>query len=116
MGIGIGHRGDLCQALPPPQSFIVKKEECFVFLDRSAKTAAELVLAEGRQFRPVIECAGIERAVAQIFEQRTVKTIRARLGDRVHSRPGAAELSAVRIGLGGKLGDRFHAESRSQYG
>src|SRR5207237_7984810 len=102
--------------LPSTPTYIFNREKCFFFVVRSAKTAAELVLAEGRQFRPVIECARIERAVPQIFEQRTVKTIRARLGDRVHSRPGAAELSAVRIGLGGKLGDRFHAESRSQYG
>src|SRR5207302_11183641 len=97
--VGVGHGGDLRQALPVPQPLVVKKEECFVLLDWSAQTASELVPAEGRELRSVVEGAGVKRAVAQIFEQRTVKTIGSGPGDRVDSRAGAAELSAVGIGL-----------------
>ena len=114
--VGVGHRGDLRQALPIPQPLIVKEEECFVFPDWSAQTASELVPVEGRQLRAVVKSPGIERVVAQIFEQRTVKIVRPGLGDGVDSGARTAELSAISIRLSGKLGDRFHAQSRSQHG
>ena len=64
----------------------------------------------------VVERARIEHIVAQIFEQRTMKRIRPGLGNRVDSSAGAAERRAVRVGLSGKLRNRFNAESCSEHG
>src|SRR5438105_1508280 len=64
-----------------PESFIHRKEEGLVLLDRAAKCASEVVLLKfgkasvaGSRGR-IEEVSGVERAVPQVFERITMKLI-----------------------------------------
>lgn len=57
--IGVGHGSNLCQTLAITEPLIIEEEKRFVFLDRSAKTASELVAAKSRQLGSIAENSAI---------------------------------------------------------
>ena len=97
----IRNHGDVADDEPVPESFVIPKEEQPVLLDRPPDTAAELISSERRsgalhaRSRAEIEDGPrIERAVAQKFENRSVKLIRAGLRNATTCAPARFPYSA----------------------
>src|SRR6185369_1738038 len=78
---GARHRFYRVDAGAQSIAFVAEKEEELVFDDRAPKRAAKLIQPQ-RSFLPddiVEEVCCVERVVAEVFEQRTVKSVAARL-------------------------------------
>lgn len=72
----IGNNGDAAEIESLPESLVVTEDKQAVFLQRPAQCAAELVSAERRSRKRLIEeIPRIEVAVAEEFEDRAMECI-----------------------------------------
>src|SRR5262249_50438119 len=108
----VGDDALLREWLGQSQTLVGKEEERFVFEDRGAKYSAKVILMFLR-FLEVIEVhkpvTGVERAIPEIFEERSMKGIRSGARrDRDLPTRCASELRSERRGLHAKLLHRIH--------
>src|SRR5215467_9581868 len=93
-------RWHTCERLDPAplsQSLIIEQEERAVLDDRAADSSAELIAVELAAFGQK-EIARVELVVAQEFEGRAVKLVRAGFGhERDLAERGLAEFGGVRV-------------------
>ena len=80
-----------------PKAFVAKKEECLVFLYRSANSQSVLTHTKGWNRRvavevEIIEVSSIEYGISEIAENRAVEIVGARLGHHINL---TARLGAV---------------------
>src|SRR5689334_18665460 len=78
---------------PLTKAFVTAVQERFIFFDRTSQRAAKLVPLEGRDplssqslTRGIEKVPGVQRAIAQKLEKRTVQSIGARLRDHADLR------------------------------
>src|ERR1041384_99140 len=82
------------------QSRVREEEEGFVVLDRTAESATKLVAMKRRPGQSGSPVIGIEHSVAQVFKERAVKLVTARLGEHVDDATGITTiLCVVTVGL-----------------
>ena len=86
--------------IEPAKTFVIRKKERFIFPYRTAEARAELILAERRQLRTVEGTPRVERAVAEVLEDRTMKLIGSGPRHSIDRGACAAKLCTVGIRLG----------------
>ena len=115
MGIPRKDGGGSRQAFKLPQPFIIAKEECFIFLDRTANGTAELIAAKRRDVVPVKKIPRVEGAVPDEFVSCSVKLVRARLGDGVNDATGSAAVRGREVvGQNRELEDTVNSQVHAQ--
>lgn len=111
-----GERSDSCR--PLPIAFVVEEVKRFVFDDRAADIAAELIALEAALFdaRTVAEkVIGVQRAVPMEFKERPMKIVRTALGNQVDDAAARApEFGAESIGLNAEFLHRIHRRRVSE--
>ncbi len=111
---GVGNHADVALRQHLPEAFIVTEQEPLVLLERTSQRAAELVSAKRRNRALVEEVAGVEIAVAEKLEQRTVQLVGARLSNHADlSARAFSVLGAVGVGERIELADGVDAQQFS---
>ena len=106
----VGNNGHVRKSQPLTKAFVTAVQERFVFFDRTSQRAAKLVPLEG--WDPlssqsltwgIEKVPGVQRAIAQKLEERTVQSIGAGLRDH-------ADLRACPLAVFGRVGIGHHIE------
>ena len=106
----VGNNGHVRKSQPLTKAFVTAVQERFIFFDRTSQRAAKLVPLEGRDplssqslTRGIEKVPGVQRAIAQKLEERTVQSIGAGLRDN-------ADLRACPLPVFGRVGIGHHIE------
>ena len=84
MRVGVGDQGEYGLSERALQLFTIDEEEQLVFLDRTAKAAAELILTEGWFGRAIKKVASIQGTIAEELVQRSMEGVSAGEIGRAH--------------------------------
>src|SRR6266436_3733606 len=106
----VRNNGHVRKSQPLTKAFVTAVQERFIFFDRTSQRAAKLVPLERRDplssqslTRGIEKVPGVQRAIAQKLEERTVQSIGAGLRDN-------ADLRACPLAVFGRVGIGHHIE------
>ncbi len=109
--IVVGDERHVAQAQVLAEPLVIGEDEGFVFHDGAAERGSELIAAEAGHRLPVEKVSGVQIAIAEKFEQRSMQSVGSRLRGDGHLGAGALAVFGA-VGSGGdvKFAHRVHAQ------